>query len=373
MKKQSAFSAANGADKISLAGLMPAELEKLLLHIPRFSCVQIYKWITRGACDFSQMTDIPSGLRKDLNTRFSLFSSSIDSLYEDRDTKKIVLSLKDGLKIEAVLLRDGKNRFTVCLSTQAGCPAGCVFCKTGSLGFSRNLTAGEITEQFLFLNSLINLKPQSTAEQFNVKTSEYAPVIYIDNIVIMGMGEPLLNMAELRKVIEFFTDSEGLNFSKRRITISTCGICGSLFDLAENGPYVRFALSLTTADEPLRQKLMPVTAANPLQKVKEALVSFQRKGAGRITLEVPLLGGINTRSKDVQSIAMFAKGLNTVVNIIPWNPVAGLVFDGRPLCEPDKKEIENFIYQLEKRGLKVTKRQRKGRKTMAACGQLGAQ
>ena len=368
MKRQSAQ-----PDTISLAGLLPAEMEKIPLPVPRFRYVQIYKWITRGVSDFSRMTDIPSSVRKDLKTRFSVFSSSTDSLHADRDAKKIVISLKDGLKIEAVLLRDGKNRFTACLSTQAGCPAGCVFCKTGKIGFSRNLTSCEIAEQFLHLSAVNKLKQQNVTD-----TSQTAGSVNnnnqreIDNIVIMGMGEPLLNMAELRKAIALFSDSDGLNFSKRRITVSTCGIYDSLFDMAQNGPFVRLALSLTTADEPLRQKLMPVTAANPLQKVKEALISFQRNGGGRITLEVPLLGGINTRSKDALSIAMFAKGLNTVINIIPWNPVAGLEFEGKPLCEPDKKEISNFISQLEDKGLKVTMRLRKGRKAMAACGQLGA-
>ena len=359
MKKQS-----ERPDIISLAGLFPADLEKLLLPIPRFRCVQIYKWIIRGVSDFNQMTDIPVSLRRDLKTRFCVFSSAFESFHNERDSKKIVLSLKDGLKIEAVLLRDGKKRFTACLSTQAGCPAGCVFCKTGSLGFSRNLTACEIIEQFFHLNKLTNSEQQKITED-----SQTVP----DNIVIMGMGEPLLNLNELRKAIAFFTDPEGLNFSKRRITVSTCGICGSLFDIAENGPFVRLALSLAAADENLRQKLMPVTAANPLQKVKEALLIFQKNGGGRVTLEVPLLGGINTRSQDARSIFMFANGLNTVVNIIPWNPVAGLEFENKPLCEPNKKEIEKFISLLENRGLKVTMRLRKGRKTMAACGQLGAQ
>jgi len=187
----------------------------------------------------------------------------------------------------------------------------------------------------------------------------------------MGMGEPLLNLAELRKAIAFFTDPTGMNFSKRRITVSTCGICDGLFDLANNGPYIRLALSLVTADEVLRQKLMPVAAANPLAKVKQALAAFQNNGGGRITLEIPLLGGVNTREKDAVAAARFAKGIDTVVNIIPWNPAAGLEFEGNPLREPEKKETENFVQLLERHGLKVTMRRRKGRSVMGACGQLG--
>jgi 23S rRNA (adenine2503-C2)-methyltransferase len=188
----------------------------------------------------------------------------------------------------------------------------------------------------------------------------------------MGMGEPLLNLENLRKAIAIFTDPKGLNISKRRITVSTCGICDGLFDIAENGPMVRLALSLPSADETLRQLLMPVAKTNPLEKIKKALLLFQCNGGGRITLEVPLLGNINTNSKDALSIAAFAKGLNTVVNIIPWNPVGGLVFQGKPLCEPNKKEIQDFINTLENAGLKVTTRLGKGRPLMGACGQLGS-
>ena len=345
---------------VSLAGLFPAELEKLLAPLPRFHAVQIYKWIARGVSDFSQMTDIPNLLRQELSGRFSLYSSAVNNCHQDRDVKKIVLSLKDGLKIEAVLLSDSKNRLTACLSTQAGCPAGCVFCKTGSLGFSRNLDCAEIVEQFIFLrNAADNARTENRGEHI------------IENIVVMGMGEPLLNLPQLRKAISIFTDKAGINFSRRRITVSTCGICDSLFDIAKNGPYVRLALSLTTADEPLRQKLMPIAAANPLQKIKEALVLFQRNGGGRVTLEAVLLGGINTRSGDALSIAEFARGIDTVVNIIPWNPAEGLEFEGLPLREPGKKETEDFAGMLQSHGLKVTTRLRKGRRVMGACGQLG--
>ena len=345
----------------SLAGLPLQEIETLLSPLPRFRASQIYKWIVRGVSDFSQMTDIPHSLRQEFASRFSLYSSVIDSFHEDRQAKKAVIKLKDGLKIEAVLLNDGKKRLTACLSTQAGCPADCVFCKTGSLGFARDLCAEEIAEQFLFLRN-------AAADTLG---DEQRDNHIIENIVVMGMGEPLLNLAQLRRAAAFFTDPDGMNFSRRRITVSTCGICGGLFDIAENGPFIRLALSLTTADEPLRQKLMPITAANPLKKVKEALALFQKKGGGRVTLEAVLLGGVNTRGKDALSIAEFAKGLDTVVNIIPWNPADGLEFEGKPLREPDREEIEKFIGLLESKGLKVTKRLRKGRGVNGACGQLG--
>ncbi|MDR0443111.1 MAG: 23S rRNA (adenine(2503)-C(2))-methyltransferase RlmN [Treponema sp.] len=346
--------------QIPLVGLPLHELTTLLHPLPRFRSVQIYKWIARGVLDYDQMTDLPLAVREKLKERFPLCSAKQISRHDDRHAVKIVLALEDGVKIESVLLSDGKERLTACLSTQAGCPAGCVFCKTGQMGFIRNLNSAEIIEQFLFLRTAAL---RTIAHEKKMRE--------IENIVIMGMGEPLLNPAHLRKAIAVIIDPEGMNFSKRRITISTCGIYDGIIDIAENGPLVRLALSLTTADELLRQKLMPVTATQPLKKIKEALIHFQHKGGGRITLEAALLGGINTRREDAASIAEFAKGIDAVVNLIPWNPVAGLEFEGKPLREPDKKETEDFITMLESLGLKVTRRLGKGRKVMGACGQLG--
>jgi len=341
---------------ISLSALTITEIEELLPTLPRFRAGQIFKWIAKGLNSLEEMTNIPVSLRTELSAKFRLYSSRIDGVNDDGDARKYVFSLEDGSKIESVLLNDGKNRLTACLSTQAGCPAGCVFCKTGSLGFKRNLNCAEIIEQFL----LLRLASQG-------KDSGHI----IDNIVVMGMGEPLLNLPNLRKAILLLNDKKGINFSLRRITISTCGICGGLYDLAQNGPYVRLALSLTTADEALRQKLMPITRANPLEKVKENLQLFQKKSGGRLTLEVPLLKQVNTRDIDAKSIADFAKGLDSIVNIISWNPVAGFEFEGKPLCEPEKRETEDFIRKLESYGLKVTMRLHKGRSVMGACGQLG--
>ena len=340
-----------------LAGLNLKELEELFSPLPKFRADQVFKWIQKGATSFEEMTNIPAALKKELNGRFCVYSTCVEGFHEDGETKKIVVSLKDGAKIEAVLLSDEKNRLTACLSVQAGCPAGCVFCKTGTLGFKRNLESNEIIEQFLRLQNISSAKKSGHI---------------IDNIVIMGMGEPLLNPDNLRKAIAFLTDSKGLNFSRRRITVSTCGICSQLFDLAQNGPYVRLALSLVTADEVLRSCLMPVTGENPLHRLKEALMLFQKKSGDRVTLEIPLLGGINTREEDAKSVADFAQGLKTVINIIPWNPVSSLEFNGTPLREPEKKEIADYIGMLESYKLKVTLRMHKGQKIMGACGQLGS-
>ncbi|MCL2174541.1 MAG: 23S rRNA (adenine(2503)-C(2))-methyltransferase RlmN [Treponema sp.] len=344
---------------LSLIGLSLAEIENFLSDIPRYRAKQIYKWIIRGVSVFEEMTDIPLTLQKQLHERFCLFSSAVTRVFEDGETKKIVLTLRDGLKIESVLLNDGKDRLTACISTQVGCPAGCVFCKTGSIGFKRDLSCGEIIEQYLHL---LRISDKSSRGDEHL----------IDNIVVMGMGEPLLNLINLRKAIEILTDKNGFNFSKRRITVSTCGICEELFDIANNSPFIRLALSLVTGDENLRQKLMPVTKSNPLDTVHKALELYQSNDGGRVTLEIPLLGGINTRDKDAKSIADFAKGLDTVVNIIPWNRVDNLFFEGVQLKEPSKSETKDFIKSLESYGLNVTVRLHKGQGIMGACGQLGS-
>jgi 23S rRNA (adenine2503-C2)-methyltransferase len=187
----------------------------------------------------------------------------------------------------------------------------------------------------------------------------------------MGMGEPLLNLPELRKALEVLTDPGGLGLSKRRITLSTSGIIEGIRELTQSGPAIRLAVSLTTADQELRERLMPVAATNPLRDLKEALRAYQGQQQHRITLEAVLLGGINTRQKDIDALMGFSKGLEVVVNLIPWNPIPGMTFEGQPLRQPSKGEREWFAQGLEKRGLKVTQRLRKGRTIAGACGQLG--
>jgi 23S rRNA (adenine2503-C2)-methyltransferase len=336
---------------MALTGLFPEELAGLLKGLPPFRSKQIFKWIARGASSFDDMTDLPRELREDIAARHVLYGSAVVRSPDDPDgTVKLQIRLTDGALIEAALLRDSRGRQTACLSTQAGCPAGCVFCKTGSLGFLRNLEAHEIVEQFLHLR---RLNPS------------------IANVVIMGMGEPLLNLTELRRAVGIIVHSEGLGLSKRRITLSTCGIIPGILDLIDAGPDLRLAVSLTTADQALREELMPITRANPLPALKETLLRYQEKRSRRITLEAVLLGGINTRDEDIAGIAAFARGLNAIVNLIPWNPVEGLSFRGHPLREPTAAEIGRFSRELARLGLAVTRRHRKGRSVSAACGQLG--
>jgi 23S rRNA (adenine2503-C2)-methyltransferase len=366
----------------ALSGISLEELTECLKPLPRFRAAQICKWIAAGVASFDDMNNLPLGLRKELKERYMLRPPVAAERHRSDDgTIKLVLRLSDGACVEAVLLADSSGRKTACLSTQAGCPAGCVFCKTGT-AFSRNLDSAEIVEQFLQLRTIaeesVNANVSSdtnvlldTNVSFDTNVSSDMAALPIANIVVMGMGEPLLNLTDLRRALAVITCGEGLSFSRRRITVSTCGIIPGIIDLADNGPAVRLALSLTTGDEKLRARLMPITAGQPLRRVKEALRYFQDRGGGRVTLEAVLLGGINTRPEDAEGIARFADGLDAVINLIPWNPVEGLSFEGKVLREPVAAEVDSFTRRLETLGLKVTRRYRRGRGVMGACGQLG--
>ncbi|MDR2767411.1 MAG: 23S rRNA (adenine(2503)-C(2))-methyltransferase RlmN [Treponema sp.] len=343
--------------------MTPRELEALPCAggEKKFRAAQIFSWIARGAVSFDEMDNLPLSLRKKLESAYRLRSVSVSETLRGADgTVKLRLGLDDGAAIEAVLLKaretgargdeDG-GRFTACLSTQAGCPAGCVFCKTGSLGFLRNLSAAEIVEQFLVLNSVSKSG--------------------VSHVVVMGMGEPLLNLEALGKALGIIIHPEGIGLSKRRITVSTSGIESGIYALAEKGPLTELAVSLTTAREDLRRRLMPFAGLAGLEGLKKALKAWQQNRGRRVTLETVLLGGINTTADDAEALVRFTRGLKTAINVIPWNPVEGLLFEGKALRAPERAEIDGFRARLEAAGLTVTRRYRRGQGVAGACGQLG--
>ena len=296
---------------------------------------------------FDAMTNIPKDMRAALQEKSCLRSSCVSQVFRDKDgTVKLQIKTSDGLLIETVLLTDIEGRKTACVSCQAGCAMACAFCQTGHLGFARNLTAAEIVEQFLFLE-----KECGT----------------LDNIVFMGMGEPTLNLDAIRKAIAVLIHKEGRALGTKRITLSTCGITKGIYDLADNGPKIRLALSLTTADEDLRAQLMPVTKTNPLPELRKAIDYYAQKSGRRVTLEAALLGSTNTGKESAARMIEFARGVDVNINLIPWNPVKTLPFE-----EPTQKECDDFVKQLEAAGLNVTLRRRRGAGVNAACGQLGS-
>jgi 23S rRNA (adenine2503-C2)-methyltransferase len=332
---------------VFLSGLDTKEIKQACGLGEAFRANQIYSWIVKGSPSFDAMTNLPKELRDRLGLRFgSLRSSSISTALEDKDgSLKLQIRLRDGAAVECVLLEDIEGRKTACLSSQVGCPMGCQFCRTGSLGFLRNLGPDEIMEQFYFLK-----------EQRG----------FISNVVFMGMGEPLLNLEAVRKAVALLSDPEGLGMSLRKITISTSGIVPGILDLAEHGPKLRLAVSLTTADEALRSELMPVNKRWGLAELKAALMEYQSKTKERITLELVLLGDKNADQKSAEKLLGWISPLKVQVNIIPWNSVPGL-----PFTEPSKAQIKAFSEYLAFRGIVCVQRMHRGRGVMGACGQLG--
>ena len=333
-------------EKIALAGLNPDEITEKLGLSQVFRGKQIFQWIGKGAESFDEMTNLSVALRDDLKKKALLRSSSVTKVLKDSDgTVKLQITLKDGLAVETVLLTDKEDRKTACVSCQVGCAMNCAFCQTGHLGLARNLEAGEIVEQFL------NLEKHAGP---------------LDNIVFMGMGEPMMNLENVRKAIAVLTNKEGRGLSGRRITLSTSGVIKGIYDLADNGPSIRLAVSLTTADKDFREKLMPIGRTNPLDDLRKAIDYFAKKTGKRVTLEAALLHDQNTSDESAKNMINFARNLDVHINLIPWNPVAGLPFE-----EPTTAECKNFVSKLERAGLNVTLRTRRGREIGGACGQLG--
>lgn len=330
----------------ALSGLLPDELLAYLELDKPFRAKQIFKWISDGARSFDAMTNLPLAERDRLAERARIFSTSVSKTLTDPDgTVKLQITLRDGYAVETVLLTDASGRKTACVSCQVGCPMNCAFCQTGHIGYARNLDAGEIVEQFYHLEDAVGK---------------------LDNIVFMGMGEPMLNLPAIRASVTILCHSLGRALSKRRITLSTSGIVEGIRSLADEGPDIRLAVSLTTANPALRAELMPVTKANPLPALRKAIAYFSEKSGKRVTLEAALMGGVNTDSASAREIAAFTTGLNVHVNLIPWNTV-----DTLPFKTPSPAETRAFLSMLESFGVNATLRTRRGEKIGGACGQLG--
>ncbi|MGL4981607.1 MAG: 23S rRNA (adenine(2503)-C(2))-methyltransferase RlmN [Treponemataceae bacterium] len=333
-------------EKKHILSYVPQEIVAFFPNEPAFRAKQIFKWLSKNIKSFDEMTNISPALRQQLTNDFFLFSSIINQKLEDSDgTVKLQIQLYDKACIEAVLLTDIEGRKTACLSSQVGCAMACTFCQTAKLGFLRNLCAGEIIEQVLFLEQI--------AEK-------------IDNFVFMGMGEPLDNLAEVRKAIQILTHPEGANFSKRRFTLSTSGLIKQIYDLADNGPDIKLAVSLTSANAEKRQKLMPIAKTNNLFDLQKAIQYYTEKTNSRCTIEIPLLSGVNTDDEAIKELVQFCADLSIHINLIPWNKVEGISFS-----EPTQAEIKKIMQKLEKANIPVTLRAKRGRKIGGACGQLG--
>ncbi|MBA4104229.1 MAG: 23S rRNA (adenine(2503)-C(2))-methyltransferase RlmN [Pirellula sp.] len=317
-------------------------------NVPRYRVAQVRKWLfEKRAGDWDEMTDLSKSLRADLAERFQLWTSQVAKHTQAEDgTEKLLLQLADGGQIECVLLRDTVRR-TICISTQVGCGMGCVFCASGLDGVDRNLTTGEIVEQILRLQRLL------------------APEERLSHIVVMGMGEPLANLDRLLPALGEAHREDGLGISARRITISTVGLPPAIDRLARHDQNYRLAISLHAPNDELRNQLVPVNKNIGLDPIMAAADRYFDVSGRRITYEYVLLADLNDAPEHARQLARILHGREALLNVIPYNPVAGL-----PYGTPTVESRQAFRTILEQGGVTVKFRHRKGDRIDAACGQL---
>jgi 23S rRNA (adenine2503-C2)-methyltransferase len=318
---------------------------------PDFRAKQIWQWIwQKGVTDFASMTNIGKGLRSRLSDRFSLQLPRIHTRRESADgTCKLLLALEDGELIETVLIPE-RDHFTLCLSTQVGCPLGCTFCSTGQMGFRRNLTAGEILGQIL------------VARQELARREHPFP---LRNLVFMGMGEPLLNWPEVQRSLAVIRDPAGLDFSHRRVTLSTVGIPERLEEFMATGQ-ASLAISLHASSQAVREQIMP--AAARLCSIEELVARLGRlplKPRQRITVEYLLIQGVNDSIEQAVALNRLLSFIPCKINLIACNTAPDL--GCRP---PDQDRVLAFEQLLWSKGKTATLRKSKGTDIQAACGQL---
>jgi 23S rRNA (adenine2503-C2)-methyltransferase len=369
------------ASSLYLPDMSPAALvEWLTAHgQPAFRARQIYRQFYQTlAEDFSQMTDLPAGLRERLSQTIVLQPLRLltQQVSSDGQTRKALFELRDGNTVETVLMlyggedkadkatkdndTEGRARRTVCLSTQAGCAMGCAFCATGQGGLRRNLTAGEIVSQVLHFAR-------------DVRRTDAEAVL--TNLIFAGMGEPLANYSATWSAVERLNDPEGFGLGARHMTISTAGWVPGIARLAKEKLQVGLAVSLHAPDDVLRDRLMPINRKYPIAMLMDACRDYTERAGRRVTFEYILIAGVNTMPAQARSLAALLKGMLCHVNLIPVNPVTPVPVNpvgGTPWRPPAHREATAFAYILEQSGITVTQRMERGSDIQAACGQLRA-
>jgi 23S rRNA (adenine2503-C2)-methyltransferase len=351
--------------KQNLKGMSLPELQTFAesLGEKKYRGAQLYSWIyTKAANSFQDMTDVSKGFRDILDETATLDSLCLASTKGSTDgTAKFLFTLPDGLAIESVLILPDKkspnaeSRLTLCLSTQVGCPLDCKFCATGTMGFTRNLTTGEIVDQVL------QVQRQSPRR--------------ITNLVYMGMGEPMLNYESVMKSVEIITDDNALNIGTRHITISTAGYADKIRQMADENRKVKLALSLHSLDNEKRMKLMPITKKFSVTDLIEALEYYYRKTRHRPTFEYILFEGFNDTEADVKRFVQLSKRIPCKVNIIPFHSIEftqplGFAASLKPT---PRVRVDEFADRLRKADITVMIRSSSGEDIKAACGQLAIQ
>jgi len=317
-----------------------------------FRAKQLHDWLwKKNVTSFEEMYNIPKNLQEKLKENFSFLQSKIaqEVVSSDR-TVKFLFHLFDGEQIEGVLI-PSQSRVTACVSSQVGCALKCSFCATGTLGFTRHLRFWEIIDQYVLMN-------RRAVETFGIP---------ISNIVLMGMGEPLLNYDNVLKAIDILTSTNGNGLSPSRITLSTVGITAGIRKLADDGFRANLAVSLHVADNDKRSLLIPVNQTNTLQELQDALRYYVEKTNQRITIEYVLLDKINDSLEDAEKLCRFCKAFPIKINIIEYN-TTDIPFQP---ATPEKKSA--FVAHLESKNLIVNVRHSRGKDIAAACGQLAGE
>lgn len=344
-------------DKTCLIGCTPDALVELMAAFGQkpYRAKQLQEWIWKHrVTSFDAMTNLPPALREQLATHCTLRPLSVVEVSESTtgSTRKFLSRMQDGHLVESVIIpaavgQNGmhSNRITLCVSSQVGCAFGCKFCASGLLGLTRNLSAAEIVGQIVAAEEITGNR--------------------VDNLVFMGMGEPLANTDNLLPALTIIMDEHSLNIGARHITISTSGNVPGLKRLAAFGRPLRLAVSLHGACDEVRDQIMPVNRKWPLGQLIPALQEWTRTSKHKITLEYILIQDVNAMLPEVDKLARIARILNAKVNLIPYNTV-----DGLPWVRPSETACRFFCKSLIAKGIPVTMRYEKGHDINAACGQL---
>jgi len=331
------------------------DLEQLKLELSElgqkaFRAKQVYEWLwKKNAHAFDEMTNLSNDLREQLKSNYFIDHINLEEQQISSDkTIKCAFNVGDGKVMEGVLI-PSKSRMTACISSQVGCSLACKFCATGRLKLLKNLSAGEIVDQVVYLN----------------KQAEERYGQHLSNIVYMGMGEPLLNYANVLKSTELLTSEEGLGMSPKRITISTAGIAKMIRRLGDDEVRFNLALSLHAANDVKRNEIMEINESNNLEALADALTYFHEKTGSRVTYEYIIFKDFNDEIKDAQELAEYCKIVPCKVNIIEYNPI-----DDGEFKQADSKKVDAFAAYLEERNIIVNMRRSRGKDIDAACGQL---
>ncbi len=338
---------------VNLYDLSDAELSALMaeLNQPPFRAKQVAEWLYKHkVTTFEAMTNLPKALRQALAARARIggFEQAAEQHSIESATTKRLYRLPDGQLIESVLMEYEDGRRTACISTQAGCAMGCVFCATGQMGFARHLSAGEIVEQAVHFARLLEGEGDR-----------------LSNVVLMGMGEPLHNYENTLRAIRRLNDPNGLNIGQRHITLSTVGLVPEIRRFADEGLQVGLAISLHAATDAERSALLPINRRYPIEEVLEAARYYVARTGRRVTFEWALIRGENDTLEQAERLGALLRGLLCHVNLIPLNPTGG--YGGAP---SDPSRVQAFQATLARCGISSTVRVRRGIDIQAGCGQL---